>query len=276
LKQLKSISLNKIKIISNDKLYINKIYKLKLNKLKFSSNVKFNNLFYLKNLNFFQNYLLNANIDDGFYGSYCGDILELKFNTDRHLIIDYYLSMVELINFNYLKGSFVLKYKYSMLTYFIPFLIKNGKKLNTINNVLNSMSSIYQNLKFTNNSNFESFFFLDQFKHYLNTTEEAYNLNILLNWIISIYKPVFDIKAFNIPKIHKKKTNKLLLFKILYLSDKNRLKTAFKHISTVIKKDQASKFNTRIINTMLDMLLNYKKSYLYCRKIYIYEQAMEL
>ena len=148
MKQLKSISLNKIKIISNDKLYINKIYKLKLNKLKFSSNVKFNNLFYLKNLNFFQNYLLNANIDDGFYGSYCGDILELKFNTDRHLIIDYYLSMVELINFNYLKGSFVLKYKYSMLTYFIPFLIKNGKKLNTINNVLNSMSSIYQNLKF--------------------------------------------------------------------------------------------------------------------------------
>jgi hypothetical protein len=87
---------------------------------------------------------------------------------------------------------------------------------------------------------------------------------------------VFDIKAFNIPKIHKKKSNKLLLFKILYLSDKNRLKTAYRHISTVIKKDQSSKFNTRIMNTMLDMLLNYKKSYLYSRKIYIYEQAMEL
>lgn len=276
MKQLKLTTLNKIKIISNDKLYINKNYKLKLNKLKFSSNVKLNSLFYLNNLDFFQNYLLNANIDDGFYGSFYNDILELKFNSDRHLIIDYYLSMIELINFNYLRGSFVIKYKYSMLTYFIPFLIKNGKKLNTINNILNSMSFIYHTLKFSNNSNFENFLFLDQFKHYLNTTEESYNLNILLNWIISIYKPVFDIKAFNVPKIHKKKSNKLLLFKILYLSDKNRLKTAYRHISTVIKKDQSSKFNVRIINTMLDMLLNYKKSYLYCRKIYIYEQAMEL
>jgi len=276
LKQLKLTTLNKVKIILNNKLYTNKFYKLKLTKLKFSSNVKINNLFYLNNLNFLQNYLLNSNIDSGFYGAYCGDILELRFNTDRHLTIDYYLNMIELINFNYINGRFVTKYKYSMLTYFIPFLIKNGKKLQTLNSVLNSLSFIYHSLKFTNNSNFENFFFLDQFKHYLSTTEESYNLNTLLNWIISIYKPVFDIKAFNIPKIHKKKSDKLLLFKILYLSDKNRLKTAYKHISVVIRKDTSSKLNTRIINTMLDMLLNYKKSYLYCRKIYIYEQAMEL
>jgi hypothetical protein len=66
------------------------------------------------------------------------------------------------------------------------------------------------------------------------------------------------------------------LFKIVYLSEKNRLKTAYKHISTCIRQDTAAKLNNRITNIFLDLLLNYKKSYLYTRKMYIYEQVMDM
>jgi hypothetical protein len=67
-----------------------------------------------------------------------------------------------------------------------------------------------------------------------------------------------------------------MIFKIIYLPDKNRLKVAFRHIGLDIKKNSLNCFNSRVSDSLLDILLNYKKSYLYSRKMYIYEQVMEL
>lgn len=67
-----------------------------------------------------------------------------------------------------------------------------------------------------------------------------------------------------------------MIFKIVYLPDKNRLKVAFRHLSLDIKKNNSNMLNKRVSDSLLDILLNYKKSYLYSRKMYIYEQVMEL
>lgn len=276
MKQLRKIFLNKIKLIKNKKNYTKKFYKLKLYKLKLFYNFKTNLEFYTTKINEFQYNLAISGQNKMFYTGYASDTLEDNFSSSKYHTFDSYLTAIELINYNYIKGKFVLKYKYSMLTYFIPFLLKNGKKLQTINNISNSISNIYKNLNYNNVSNFNNFSYINQFKHYIDTTDDVYNINFLIHWIINIYKPVFDVKCFNIPKVHKKKSDKSVLFKVLYLSDKNRLKTAYKHIAINIKKDQSNKLNNRIINTFLDMLLNYKKSYLYTRKIYIYEQVMDM
>lgn len=276
MKQLRKIFLNKIKLVKNKKNYTKKLYKLKLYKLKFFYNFKTNSNFYANKLNDYQNYLNNLGQNKIFYVEYASDYLEDQFSLSKFHTFDSYLTAIELINYDYIKGKFILKYKYSMLTYFVPFLLKNGKKLYTINSILNSISSIYQNLNYNNVNNFNNYSYINQFKHYIDTTDDVYNINFLIHWIINIYKPVFDIKCFNIPKMHKKKSDKSVLFKVLYLSDKNRLKTAYKHISINIKKDNSSDFNNRISNTFLDMLLNYKKSYLYTRKMYIYEQVMDM
>lgn len=276
MKQLRKIFLNKIKLIKNKKNYTKKFYKLKLYKLKLFYNFKTNLEFYTTKINEFQYNLAISGQNKMFYTGYASDTLEDNFSSSKYHTFDSYLTAIELINYNYIKGRFILKYKYSMLTYFIPFLLKNGKKLQTINNISNSISNIYKNLNYNNVSNFNNFSYINQFKHYIDTTDDVYNINFLIHWIINIYKPVFDVKCFNIPKVHKKKSDKSVLFKVLYLSDKNRLKTAYKHIAINIKKDQSNKLNNRIINTFLDMLLNYKKSYLYTRKIYIYEQVMDM
>lgn len=276
MKQLRKIFLNKIKLIKNKKNYTKKFYKLKLYKLKLFYNFKTNLEFYATKINEFQYNLAISGQNKMFYTGYASDTLEDNFSSSKYHTFDSYLTAIELINYNYIKGRFVLKYKYSMLTYFIPFLLKNGKKLQTINNISNSISNIYKNLNYNNVNNFNNFSYINQFKHYIDTTDDVYNINFLIHWIINIYKPVFDVKCFNIPKVHKKKSDKSVLFKVLYLSDKNRLKTAYKHIAINIKKDQSNKLNNRIINTFLDMLLNYKKSYLYTRKIYIYEQVMDM
>ena len=273
MKFIKKLFLKKSKLIKNKKNLININYKIKLNELKLYNNTK------KTKLNLIENYELiesNMSFDNNiFYTNYISNPINEVFSLSKLHTFDSYLTSIELINYEFLKKKFNLKYKYSMLSYFIPFLIKNGKKLSTINNMHNSISNIYYLLKYTNNS-FETYKYAQQFKHYIDTTDDVYNINFLLHWIINIYKPVFDIKCFNVPKIHKKKGDKNYLYKILYLSDKNRLKTAFKHISIYIKKDSSTKISNRIQLIFLDMLLNYKNSYLYLRKMNIYQQALEL
>lgn len=276
MKQLKKIMINKTKIKNNDIIYIKKTYKQKILNLKLYTNFKSNPSFYSNKILEFQNILFNTNLNKIFYTEFSSIILEDRFSTGKYHTFDSYLTAIELIDNNILKKKFNYKYKYSMFTYFIPFLIKNGKKLNTINFIIKGISNIYNSLKYNKISQFETFSYVNQFKHYIDTADDVYNINFLIHWIINIYKPVFDVKCFNVPKVHKKKSAKTVLFKIVYLSEKNRLKTAYKHISTCIKQDNSSKFNNRITNIFLDLLLNYKKSYLYTRKMYIYEQVMDM
>nr|NP_149382.1 ymf63 [Tetrahymena thermophila]AAK77579.1 ymf63 [Tetrahymena thermophila]6Z1P_Bh Chain Bh, Ymf63 [Tetrahymena thermophila SB210] len=276
MKQLKKIMINKTKIMSNDIIYIKRTYHQKIVNLKIYNNFKTEPKFY--NLKFieFQNLLNNVNLNKVFYTEYTSYPLEDRFATSKFHTFDSYLTSLELIDCTFLKKKFNYKYKYSMFTYFIPFLIKNGKKLSTINFILKGISTIYDNLKYNKLSQFESYSYVNQFKHYIDTADDVYNINFLIHWIINIYKPVFDVKCFNVPKVHKKKSAKTVLFKIVYLSEKNRLKTAYKHISTCIRQDNSAKLNNRITNIFLDLLLNYKKSYLYTRKMYIYEQVMDM
>lgn len=270
MKHLKFLEVKKIKINIQNKIYINDKLSVKYNNLNY---LHFKNLSN-KNINFFFNDSLNNLNINLFKTSFISDEINLSYFDSRFSQFESYSTVLNLFDFSQNLKKFEYKYKYSLLSRFIPFLIKNGKKLTTINNILFAVANIYSSL---NNKNLlKEYAFINEFKHYILTSKDTNNINYLLNWIITIYKPVFDIKAFNVPKISKKKTDKTLLFKIVYLPDKNRLKVAFKHISLDIKKNSSNDFHNRISNSFLDILLNYKKSYLYSRKMYIYEQVMEL
>lgn len=276
MKNLKKLIRNKRKVYVNNKSFINRFQKEQLNLSKFKHNMLTNKIFYMENFTCYQDLAYNLNFSNNFYTAYPFDMLEDTFSLSKHHTFESYLTAIELIDYSYLNGRFILKSKYSMLTYFIPFLIKNGNRLNSINNTLKSISNIYNTLSYSNIDDLSSYFFINQFKHYIDTTNDIYNINFLLHWIINIYKPVFDIKCFNVPKMYSKNSDKSVLFKIMYISEKSRLKVAYKHIAVCIKKNESNKLNNRITNILLDTLLNYKDSYLYNRKMYIYEQAMEL
>lgn len=276
MKHLKIINLNKNKLILNKQIFIKIKYKSKLNSLVLLGNVLKTQKNYKYNLDTLEINSLNSMHFPEIYTAYLSENLEYCFYQNKYHSFDSYLTCIELSNLENSKIKFSYKYKYSLLTKFIPFLIKNGKKIQTINSLMSAMSNIYFNLNQLDSTNLANYLFINEFKHYIFNSLTMYNINYLLNWIITIYRPVFDIKAFNVPKINKKKSDKSILFKIVYLPDKNRIKVAFKHLGQNIKKNESNKFNTRISNTFLDILLNYKKSYLYTRKMYIYEQVMEL
>lgn len=276
MKNFKKLIRNRRKVYTNKKIFPNRFIKEQINLTKFKHNMLTNKIFYTTNFTSYQSLTCDLNFSNNFYTTYPFDMLEDTFSISKHHTFESYLTAIELIDYSHINGRFMIKYKYSMITYFIPFLIKNGNKLNSINNTLKSISNIYNTLSYSNIDDLSSYFFINQFKHYIDTTNDIYNISFLLHWIINIYKPVFDIKCYNVPKMYSKNSDKSVLFKIMYISDKNRLKVAYKHITSCIKKDESNKLDIRITNVLLDTLLNYKDSYLYNRKMYIYEQAMEL
>nr|YP_010411963.1 Ymf63 [Tetrahymena rostrata]URP31123.1 Ymf63 [Tetrahymena rostrata] len=271
MKQLKKNYINQISLQKHLRKNL-----LEINQIKPHKNIK-------NNITFFENIMLNPQIqknsvgsEGSMYVSYISHPTSDKFYEGKYYAFESYMSILDYLDCGYINYRFNYKYKYSLITYFIPFLIKNGKKIQTINNIVTAISSILFKLNRYDISYFNNYTFASQFKYYVANTNEIYNLNFVLNWINIIYRPVFDIKCFNVPKIHKKKSNNDLLFKIVYLADKNRLKTANKHIAICIKKEQENKLEKRINNVFLDILLSYKNSYLYTRKMYIYQQAMDL
>lgn len=274
MKQLKIIKHNKLNLKLKKNLYINELQSKNFSDMSIKLNIKINSHFFANNFEFYRLDNLN-NLDFiTLKVSYLSDNLNDTHIESKFSQFESYLSNLELFNNTLNFKKFEYKYKYTLLTKFIPFLIKNGKKLKTINNLLIAASNLYRGLN--SNEQFKDYAFINEFKYYILTSKDTNNFNYLLNWITTIYKPVFDIKAFNVPKISKKKTDKTLIFKIVYLPEKNRLKVAFKHISLDIKKNNLNNLNDRVSESLLDILLNYKKSYLYTRKMYIYEQVMEL
>lgn len=276
MKQLKKNFLFKKRVYKNNKTFTNKNYKIKIIKLKYNNNIKNNMDFYYNQLNIYRDKFNSLIIRYDFAAMYISEGLNDGFYVSRYTQFTSYVSSIQLIDRSYITGKFTYKYKYSLVSFFIPFLIKKGKKIFILNNVLNSISNIYDSIKYDGIRNLIGYLHIDQFKLFINSFKTNYNVNYLLDWIITIYKPIFDLKCLNVPKIHKKKNSKKVIFKYVYLMDKHRLKTANKHISLMVKKDTSRKIEDRIVNTFLDLLLNYKKSYLYTRKMFIYEKVIDL
>jgi hypothetical protein len=183
---------------------------------------------------------------------------------DRTIFVENY---IELICINT-----ITKYKYSMFTEFLPFLVKKGKKLFIINIFLKSISKLFNNI-INNNIIDNSYFFLEHFSFFYKTDKNIKNLNYLLDWYYKIYNPIFDIKCFNSPKIQKNTKN---TYKILFVPEKFRSKIISKHIISYINNNNNIGINNRINIVFSDLLFNFKKSFLFKRKLSIYRKLISL
>lgn len=247
-------------------LKIKIILKKKINKLQnqneYLTDKYLKSVFILYNTKYIYNIKIDNYIFNNFYKSYTN-----YFN---------YIYEIELLYDTNIRGKFSFKYKFSYITSFITFLIKNGKKLNIYNNFMNCMSNIYYIFNNDYNNILQNYLYIDQFYLFLQKTENKFNLNFLLYWIVINYKPSFDIKCHNLTNHIKSKIKKKYKYKLLYIPEKIRIKISLSHLSSAIKKNDMSRLYYRINNTILDTLLNFKKSYLHTRKMYIYSKVFKI
>ena len=158
-----------------------------------------------------------------------------------------------------------------------PFLSKGGNNLKNTVLLFNMFSKFYKMsynpfmaLKFTSYKYYKEFFY--NFYRYNSYS----NLNYLLNWIFTWAQPMFCIECSVVPKKYKRKLKKKYLYKIKYL---NKIRRVSKVLNWIVKYSNTIKnfnFLNRQFLVYLDLLLNYKNSYIYNKKLLIYKKIFKL
>ena len=102
------------------------------------------------------------------------------------------------------------------------------------------------------------------------------NILFILNWIYSWVKPMFLVECNLVPKKYRKKIKKKYLYKIKYLNIRNRMNKSLQWVNNY-KNSLAfkSKFNRELF-CYLDLMLNYKSSFIYLKKITTYKKVFKV
>lgn len=170
-----------------------------------------------------------------------------------------------------------IKTSQSICNNLFSYSVKSGNfNKNSINNY-SVFSKIYS-LLFSNGSYLYSsnYKYAKEFLYNFYKYSSYNNFNFLLNWIISWIKPIFFIDCTVVPKKYRKKIKKKYLYKVKYLSSKIRINKSLKWIQNYKNSLRIHSIFNRELFSYLDLLLNYKLSYVYLKKIIIYKKIFKV
>ena len=165
------------------------------------------------------------------------------------------------------KNLIILKKYYNISVY-------NGKKelfFNRFNNFLKLFFFIFikKNDFFFKYSNYNNLYKL------FNLKIENFDFNYLIKDFINNYNSIFDIKISKVPKKFKKKFKKKFNFELVYIYNKKRLKYTLKLINNYVKNNNKINLENNFFWSFSDILLDPKNSFLWKRKVNIYNKAMK-
>ena len=199
----------------------------------------------------------------------CYKLYNLRLNFYHYLTnIIYSTSIIR-------KDYLLVKSKKSVIH--LGYNLKNGNYYQNYIKMNLSFSKIY-NLIINNKHNLETMDykyhkeFLYNFYKYKNYN----NYTFILNWIFSFIQPMFYIDCMAVPKKYKKKLKKKYLYKVKYLNKTKRINKALKLINNYSNSLKYFNFSDRIFFTYLDLILNYKNSYIFNKKLIIYKKIFKI
>jgi len=163
----------------------------------------------------------------------------------------------------------------------IKFFFKNGflgkqtqTLLSTFSQIflffLNKFNKDFKGYGYNNYLNVREFYFL------LNNTKQFNNLTNIIQWIVSLNYTQFDIHIQKIPKKYKKKNKKKYTYKIKYLGKGKQIGNVLRWICLTNYNFNTYGFKKRLFLNILDLLLNFKKSNLFSKKIIVYKNFLKL
>ena len=216
---------------------------------------------------------------------------------------------MKILNFNYFLQVSNLKQADTIYFYEKDLIIKKYNKTNNgfIRNVKNDSLNrdknvsilhklynltVYNGNKESYNTHFnfflKNFYFIflrfsDDFSKYpeyqnlfsmLENKKSYYNFDFLLNESLREYESLFDIKISKVGKKYKF-TKKKYNFELAYIYKKKRLKNVLKLINSFSKNNNIFLLKNKLFLTYLNIILDKKQSFLWGRKLYIYEKALK-
>lgn len=211
---------------------------------------------------------------------YLNGVKKLNFKNKYNNLYFYY-SNLNLLN-NVFNNKLELKLYFKQQNQknkikILGYLLKTGNFSLNVINTHNVFSYIYK-LLFTNNNlllnlnyKYTKEFLYNFFKY---TTYN--NFYFILNWILNWVKPMFFMDCVVVPKKYRKKLKKKYLYKIKYLSNTSRLNKGLKLIKNYKNSlKYYSNFNRELF-CYLDLILNYKNSYIYLKKLDVYKKVFQI
>jgi hypothetical protein len=82
---------------------------------------------------------------------------------------------------------------------------------------------------------------------------------------------MFNISCIVVPKKYRKKLKKKFTYKLNYLLPKKRVAVLLKWLSLYTAEIKKKELSSRFFEVLMSIVFNYKNTYLYKRKIYIYK-----
>lgn len=161
---------------------------------------------------------------------------------------------------------------------FTTFFIKHGNFFSSLVDFFNSFSIVYKIL--CNKLNFvdilQKYSYYNEFLYNFNCNSKFKNINFLLNWLSSWIEPMFFIECSSLQKKYRKKLKKKYIYKIKFLTKKNRLNKVLSFILKYTNTLLNFKFSNRLLFTYMDLIFNYKESNIYIKKIVIYKKMLNI
>lgn len=183
-----------------------------------------------------------------------------------------------LFDFLYYNNSFKLKKQgNTAISNVIPFLLNGGNSFKNSILFFNLFAKFYE-MSFNNSmvDKFNNYKYYKEFFYNFNRYNNYKNLNYLISWIFSWMQPMFYIECSVVPKKYRKKLKKKYLYKVKYLNKNKRFNKALNWITKYSNTIKNYHFLNRQLLVYLDLLLNYKNSYLYNKKILVYKKVFKL
>lgn len=159
------------------------------------------------------------------------------------------------------------------------FFFKSGGVTHHYKNILKTFSQIY--LIFYNNystsSNYnQSYLNTQEFSFILKTTKYFKNIPKLLGWILSLNTSQFNLEIQKVSKKYKKKLKKKYLYKVKYIKKDRQVARVLRWIYLINYSFSIHKLKKRFLLNLLDLLLNFKKSNLFLKKVTIYKNFLKI
>ena len=186
-------------------------------------------------------------------------------------------SLFDFLYYNNKNSSSMQTSSYIISSKTISFFIKGGNSFTNSIFLYNLFSQFYK-IMYNNTSLFQlnSYKYYKEFFYNFSRYKNYKNLNYLLNWIFFLVEPMFHIECSVVPKKYRKKLKKKYLYKIKYLNKNKRINKILNWISRYSNTIKNYSFLNRQMMVYLDLLLNYKNSYIYNKKLLIYKKVFKV
>lgn len=162
----------------------------------------------------------------------------------------------------------------SIFDRFLNLFFKDGLRLKYLNYFNKSIQQIYHTLYFFwKTLTFAQYVYIDSL-----FSSEKHNYDIfsaLIYEMTVLLEPMFQMRVEKVNKQFKKVIKKRFTSKIIYVKPNKRLHLAMKAIILYLNLFKPHKINERFYHSLFKTLVEQKQSYLYKRKIYLYNRLIK-